>query len=332
MDIWAAPVETLQALGLTDAMIRNIQHFPVEKFLQGEEDDARQHQASIVTIFDGEYPDILKTIPDAPNVLYVKGAWPKNLECAVAIVGSRDATMYGLNAAERLAEGLAERGIVVVSGLARGIDAAAHRGALRAGADTIAVLGCGLDVIYPPGSEELYAKISSQGCIVSEFPFGMRGFAGNFPRRNRIVSGLSLGVVVIEARIKSGALITAAFALEQGREVFAMPGRADSALSAGPHELIRHGAKIVLGVEDIFEELPLVSSSQEIASKIIEKRRENVSAEELPIVVLLNNGPLQIDEIALRSGITLTLLTARLFTLQIKRVIREKAGKVYELI
>lgn len=201
------------------------------------------------------YPKLLREIHDPPELLTVKGTLLPEDEAAVAIVGTRAATPYGLSVAERLAEELARCGITVVSGLAEGIDRAAHEGALKAGGRTIAVVGHGLSRIYPAHHQELAEQIARSGCILSEFPMEEKPNPWNFPKRNRIISGLSLGVVVVEAPVKSGALITAREAMEQGREVFAVPGPISSRQSEGTHALLKDGAKLVCKVQDILEEL-----------------------------------------------------------------------------
>lgn len=211
---------------------------------------------TLLPISHPDYPARLRTIPDPPCVLFVKGTLLAADAHAIGIVGSRRASPYGRHVAAELAAGLGERGFTVVSGMALGADAAAHEGALRAGGRTIAVLGCGVDVIYPPEHAELYERIAAMGAVVSENPPGAPPTKASFPARNRIISGLSLGVVVVEAPEKSGALITATHALEQGREVFAVPGSVNSVQSRGTHQLLRDGAKLVAGVEDILEELP----------------------------------------------------------------------------
>lgn len=201
-----------------------------------------------------EYPSLLEHIPDPPQQLYVRGTIPA--APMVAVVGSRRATSYGLAVARRLGRQLAERGLCVVSGLARGVDGEAHRGALEAGGLTIAVLAAGLDAIYPPEHRDLAEAITTSGALVTEMPEGTAPLPGRFPIRNRLVSGLSRGVVVVEAAQRSGALITARLALEQGREVFAVPGCIDNPLTEGTHALLRDGAKLVTGVDDVIEEFP----------------------------------------------------------------------------
>src|SRR2546425_5263691 len=204
---------------------------------------------------DPNYPALLGAIPSPPT-LYVRGAVTMDDALALAIVGARDATPYGVEVAERLAGELGARGVTIVSGLARGIDAAAHRGALDAGGRTLAVLGCGIDVVYPPENRALARTIEAQGALVSQFARGAPALAGHFPARNRTLAGLSLGVVVVEAAERSGALITAGFAGDLGREVFAVPGRVTSDLSRGPHGLLRDGAILVRDWADVVQELP----------------------------------------------------------------------------
>jgi DNA processing protein len=217
--------------------------------LEQEQRLAARAGCEILTTADAGYPAPLRTIADPPPALYVKGAWRPQDEPAVALVGARRASLYGLEAAQRLAGDLAARGLTVVSGLARGIDAAAHRGCLRAQGRTVAVLGGGLSRLYPPEHRELAEEIARQGAVLSEFPMTHPPAAGNFPRRNRVISGLSRGVVVVEAGARSGALITADQALEQGREVFAVPGPITAPTSQGTHELLRQGARLVASVE-----------------------------------------------------------------------------------
>ena len=208
-----------------------------------------------VTFTSADYPKSLFEIPDPPPFLYVQGALRCH-ETAIAIVGSRRATAYGLQTTARLAEALAGQGITVISGMARGVDTAAHKGAIAAGGRTVGVLGCGIDRIYPPENRRLFQEMSEKGALISEFPLGTLPLAENFPRRNRIISGLSRGVLVVEAAENSGSLITAQYALEHGRDVFAVPGNISFATSRGSNRLIKQGAKLVDCVEDILEELP----------------------------------------------------------------------------
>ncbi|MGH7773430.1 MAG: DNA-processing protein DprA, partial [Candidatus Binatia bacterium] len=211
--------------------------------------------ARILPFTDRNYPPRLRMIPDPPPFLYVKGEVREEDERAVSVVGSRSASDYGIKITRDLCQGLASLGFTVVSGMARGIDGEAHEAALGAGGRTVAVLGSGVDMVYPPEHEELYRKICQRGAVLSELPIGTPPFSYNFPSRNRLISGLSLGVVVVEATERSGSLITAGLALEQGREVFAVPGEAGGSRSRGPHRLIRQGAKLVESVGDILEEI-----------------------------------------------------------------------------
>lgn len=213
----------------------------------------------LVTLSDDDFPAPLRQIADPPVTLYVDGECRRTDTVAIAIVGARRATHHGIRMAAKLAGDLASVGFTIVSGMARGIDAAAHKGALGAGARTIAVTGCGLATVYPPEHDKLAARIAGNGAMVSEFPIDYPVLAENFPRRNRIISALSLGVIVVEASARSGSLITARLAAEQGREVFAMPGKAGSPSSRGTHRLIKDGAKLVDDVQDVLEEFPDVT-------------------------------------------------------------------------
>lgn len=219
-----------------------------------EIEGARGAGFNIIAVTDENYPELLRRIYDPPVVLYADGELEAADDFSVAIVGSRRPTAYGVKQSERFGRLLAEAGVTVVSGMARGIDSAAHRSTLLTKGRTIAVLGCGLDVVYPPENERLRAEIADGGAVVSEFPLGTGPRSYNFPRRNRIISGMSRGVLVVEAPERSGALITASWAAEQGRDVFALPGRADSLSSAGTNKLIKDGAKLVVSVSDILEE------------------------------------------------------------------------------
>ncbi len=253
----AAPSQIKQILGryATETVLSGIREMADGKALEQEVRRASEAGIRILTQEDDDYPKLLKEIWVPPPVLYVKGTLLPEDQAAVAVVGTRAATPYGLDNAEWFGEELARSGVTVVSGLAEGIDRAAHEGALKGGGRTIAVVGHGLSMIYPRQHAELAERIAKSGCILSEFPMGMPPAKENFPRRNRIISGMSLGVVVVEAPTRSGALITAREALEQGREVFAMPGPISSLVSRGTHDLLKDGAKMVCQVRDIMEEL-----------------------------------------------------------------------------
>ncbi len=253
-------------------------------------------------ISDSNYPSWLKQIHNPPKLLHVLGSFLECDKSALAIVGSRNATLYGLRIAEQLAFELAEKGITIVSGLARGIDAASHKGALKAGGRTIAVLGSGIDRIYPKEHFELAQKISKQGCVISELANDFEAKPFNFPLRNRIISGLSLGVIVVEASRRSGSLITATHAIEQGRQVFAVPGHVDSLLSEGSHSLIKEGAILVESANDILAELaPCLKDCLPMQKEKVLPKPDNKLAELEPVAVdvveLLNDGPLNLEEI-----------------------------------
>jgi DNA processing protein len=284
-----------------------------------------------LSIKDEAYPTNLRYIYDPPLKLYVKGKIIPEDNIAIAIVGSRRATYYGLKNAEDLSFELAAVGITIISGLARGIDSAAHRGALKAKGRTIAVLGSGLNVVYPEENKALAEEISCSGAVVSEFPLDAPPHSQNFPRRNRIISGLALGIVVVEAAKRSGALITANFALEQGREVFALPGKIDSFTSQGAHNLIKQGAKLVESTEDIIEELEPLRAVQargargSVRAKVVPKLPE----EEGKVYSCLSNEPVQIDEIIQKAALSHGKLLTSLLKLEHKKLIKELPGKLF---
>jgi DNA processing protein len=283
--------------------------------------------ASLVTLKDDNYPQLLKEIPDPPPYLYLKGRLPA-AGPAIAVVGSRRATDYGLAATTRLTGDLVANGMTIVSGLAQGIDAAAHRAALAAGGATVGVLGCGIDLVYPPGNRNLYREMEEHGAVVTEFAPGTRPEAPNFPRRNRIISGLSRGVLVVEAAEQSGSLITAHFALEQGREVFAVPGNINFRASRGTNSLIKQGAKLVETVADILGELPPQSPELPIWTR---NRQFNLTAGEEQLCALLAPGPLQIDELTVRSGLTAPAVSAMLLRLELQGAVVQLSGKIFAL-
>jgi DNA processing protein len=329
-----APVEEfINFPGIPQASRELIPRFDAQAFLKKDHKACVKFGARVVTFWDAEYPESLKNISDPPAVMYVAGKFPERLDCGVAIVGARRASLYGLQIAERFAIELAELGVPVISGLARGVDGAAHQGALRAGGSTVAVLGCGLDVVYPPEHGLLYKQIKASGCLISEFPFGTPPIAFNFPKRNRIVSGLSLGVVVVEANIKSGALVTAGFALEQGREVFAVPGRIDSDMSDGPHALIKQGAKTVLSIQDILEELPI-----QVIKPVKMDAEENkpaavqvLSNDQRLVFGFIKEGHKTYEALEKVTGFGPTVLVAALLALELQGKIVQKPGKIYAL-
>lgn len=275
-----------------------------------------------------DYPSLLQEMPDPPSLLYCKGTLLPEDELAVAIVGSRKCTHYGLQQAEKIAAALARAGITVVSGLARGIDRAAHEGALKAGGRTIAVMATGLSHIYPPEHLELSDQVSRQGALVTEFPLDQAPVAGLFPQRNRIISGFSMGVVLIEAGRKSGALHTARHAYEQGREVFAVPGRIDHPASAGCHDLIRDGAMLVRDVEDILEGLgPLKAPVKTADDHEVHTPRELALSDfERDVLQLVTLEPQHLNEIVQSSELDSSRILSTLTVLEMRKVVKRLPG------
>jgi len=292
---------------------------------QKQVDLLRKVGGQVVTFLDQDYPRNLKDLDEAPPLLYVRGSLKEEDSLAIAIVGSRRATAYGRATAERLSFELASRGVTIISGFATGVDSAAHRGALRAGGRTLAVLGCGLDINYPAGNRGLREKIVSSGALVTEFPLGTQPLAGNFPKRNRIVSGLSLGLVVVEAAVKSGTLSTVKWAADQGREVFAVPGDINRKTSSGTNRLIREGAKLTTCADDVLEEIGISKRSS------IQAAKESVSDDEKEVMERLEYGPVHVDEIAEHLKMPVNETLAILLSLELKGVVRQTPGKIFSL-
>jgi len=313
-----------------------LKQFSVDKFLIQEHELLKKHKMTVISFSDEAYPKLLKEIADPPVVLYVKGLPALFKESAVAIVGCRRASVYGITTAEKLAQDLCDYNIVVVSGLARGIDTAAHRGAIKVRGKTIAVLGNGLASVYPPENKKLFDSIAEQGLLVSEFPMAATPQPFHFPRRNRIISGLSLGIVVVEAAKKSGALITADLAIEQGREVFAVPGKVDSASSQGVHGLIKQGAKLVTCIDDIMEELPLALRVKKETQEISKEKgdtltRESLSQEEKDILKLLSSAPVDVDSLCQQAGLPISRIFSALLKLELSGFVKQLPGKLFVL-
>ena len=334
--IFRASASELESLGVSSNVVRSLVTGTVFEHAAREAEQARQLGASFLTIRDAAYPALLKEIFDPPLLLYARGDLALLGAPAVGIVGTRRPTAYGRAMAERLATDLAVRGLVIVSGLARGIDSLAHRGALQAGGKTIAVLGTGMDVAYPAENKKLFAEIAEKGLLLSEFPLGSFPAPQNFPIRNRIIAGLSLGVVVVEAAQYSGSLITARLAMEQNREVFGVPGSVTNKNSWGPHILIKQGAKLVQDWQDVVEELPaevrraLISSSDATPEPGKPSLfAESLSEREQAIYSLLQvDEPVHIDEIldALPQFSSSEVL-ASLLELEFKSLLRQLPGK-----
>ena len=296
-----------------------------------EEARAAEAGARVVTPLDAEYPKRLLQIHDPPLALYVQGSLQARDEHGVAVVGSRRTSHYGLEVAERLSVQLAQSGVTVVSGLARGIDTAAHRGALKGQGRTLAVLGGGLDCLFPPENAGLAGEIAGHGATMTEYPFGRQPDKTTFPVRNRIVSGISLGVVVVEADVTSGAMITARQAAEQGRTVFAVPGRIDAIGARGPHQLIRDGARLVQGVEDILQELEMFLPKGTTKAPVpagAEERGPRYSKEEAALMALIEpEGETGVDRLIRLSGLRAAEVGAVLLGLEMKRAVKMLPGQ-----
>ncbi len=345
----AAAGDLKEVAGIGQKTAAAIKSFSQWKQVEKELESLRGHQASIVTYHDPLYPKNLLNIYDYPPLLYVKGEFLHD-EVIVAVVGSRIASPYGKFSTERLCRELAAKGITVASGLARGIDAAAHQGSLAGRGRTIAVLGCGIDIVYPPENKELFKMIPAQGAIITEYPFGTPPSGANFPARNRIISGLSLGVVVVEATDKSGSLITARMALEQGREVFAVPGSIDAVGSKGTNRLIKQGAKLIENADDIIEEiLPQTGRNMESLNPKEKSPRKpngegmetNASATkggestgelnegERKILGHITSAPIDIDTLIAVTGERAGEILNTLLLLELKGIISQLPGKTF---
>ncbi len=328
----ASRPDLMQVNGVGAEVARNITDW--RETVKLDEELARIEKAGVqvVTREDAGYPKNLREIYDPPLVLYVRGTLTERDALAIGIVGSRRTTLYGQEMSRKLAYQLARVGVTVVSGLARGIDTAAHTGALQAKGRTVAVIGCGIDTVYPPENKKLADEIAAKGgAVVSEFPFGVKPDRQNFPMRNRIISGWSLGVVVVEANLKSGALITAKQAMEQGREVFAVPGRADSILSRGTNRLIKDGAKLTEDAEDILTEFEYLLPKRDKLTDAGAPARPALqfTEHEAKVLAQISDEETVVDEIIRGSGLTSACVSATLLALEMKRVVRQLPGRQY---
>lgn len=336
--VLAASTEELARVGaLNEPLARAVRRGPddaAQRDIDRELETLARLPFSVVTYLDTDYPPLLKNISDPPPLLYVSGALDQAERHAVGIVGSRRATGAGRALTEELSRGLATAGFTVVSGLARGIDAAAHRGALAARGRTVAVLGCGIDRTYPPEHEALRKEIESSGAVISELPLGSYAHGYHFPRRNRIISGMCLGVVVTEAAMPSGSLITARLAVEQGREVFAVPGFVKAEQSRGPNGLIKQGAKLVECVEDIIDEIlpqlegPFRERLSARAAGPSEPKPE-LGTMEAVLYHLLSWEPVHIDDLIAKSGLPAADVAGLLVSMELKSIIRQLPGPSY---
>ncbi len=323
--ILAAPLRSLKTIVKAEVACAIGQGIS-EEVLAPALDWLADSQNHIITLGDPDYPQLLLNISDPPLLLYVKGRLDLLNARALAIVGSRHATPQGISNAENFASALSHAGMSIISGMAHGIDAAAHRGGLLGQGSSIAVVGTGLDKVYPAANRELAHQLASQGVLISEFPLGTPPLGSNFPRRNRLISGMSVGCLVVEASLQSGSLITARLAMEQGREVFAIPGSIHSPQSRGCHKLIKQGAKLVEAAQDIFDELSgLLAAETPVDQK-------PADAQNRGLLDQLGFDPVSMDALCLRSGLTVSQLSAMLLTLELEGRIAALPGGLFQRI
>lgn len=322
---WRAGQSALRATGLGTELVAGIVHGRKTIDLNRELDKLVTNGVEAITADDPDYPRLLKHIPSPPTVIYMKGSYEPLDDLAIGIVGTRRATTYGADVTREIAADLAGAGVTIVSGLARGIDTYAHTAALDAGGRTIAVCGCGLDTVYPPQNRKLAARIIEQGALISEYPIGVPPDGPHFPARNRIISGLSRGVLVVEAPKRSGALITTSFALDQGREVYAVPGSAMSRVSEGCHELIRSGATLVTCAEHILEELNVPASQSAVQSRMVLPETDA----EQKLLACIGAEPRHINELSMDCGLPIHEANGTLLTMELKGLIRQSGAQHY---
>jgi len=326
-DAWKATPADLRRARLDNNVIQAVTSWRPKISLEAEMEKLDRYGVKVFTWHDPGYPSRLKEIYDYPPILYVRGSLLPEDEWCLAVVGTRRATVYGRQVTEEIVSDLARSKITIASGLAKGIDSIAHRSALEAGGRSVAVFACGLDTIYPSENAELARRIIQQGALISEYPLGTRPRPDNFPRRNRIMSGMSLGVLVTEAGKTSGALITASLALEQNREVFAIPGSILSPASRGTNHLIQEGAKLVHDHIDILEELNLTAVAQQIEMKEIIPESET----EAQLMKQLSAEPIHIDEVCQSSGLPVSEVSSTLAMMELKGLVKTVGGMKYAL-
>lgn len=327
---WSATESQLRQAGLDERPLQSLLASRQTLNIAQEVEKVARVGAQLVTLADAHYPPHLRKLHDAPAVLYVRGQLMPEDERALSVVGTRRASPYGREAAYQLARQLAAHGTTVISGLAHGIDSQAHQGALDGGGRTLAVLGCGIDRIYPADNQKLAHRILGSGALVSEFRIGTPPEGRNFPRRNRVISGMGLGVLIVEAPEKSGAMITASVALEQGKDVFAVPGNIFSPSSAGSNRLIQDGAKLVTKVEDILDEFELVH--EQTRTRRSTERLAPSNPIESHLLELLTADPLHVDELVRMSGLNVSEVTSTLTILELKGLARAAGYMQYCLI
>jgi len=324
---WKASPGELKHAGLDSVALRAIAKWRPGVTPEIEMEKLERYGIKVVTCGDSDYPSRLKEIYDYPPVLYIRGSLMPEDEWCLAVVGTRRATVYGKQVTEEIVTDLAHSKITIVSGLAKGIDTIAHRSALEAGGRSLAVFACGLDIVYPGENSKLARDIIEQGALISEYPLGTRPRAENFPRRNRILSGLSLGVLITEAGETSGAMITARMALEQNREVFAIPGSILSPVSRGTNKLIQEGAKLVRDYTDILEELNLTTVTRQIEMREILPESETESI----ILQQLSAEPVHIDEVCRSSGLSAAAVSGTLAMMELKGLVKQVSTMNYVL-
>jgi DNA processing protein len=332
-NVFQADLGELQSIeGIRKNTALAIVKFKRAEKIDRELDELERQKVGVLTLTDPLYPFLLAKIHDPPPYLYYKGTPSFQDGRSLAVVGSRLASPYGIKMTERLAWGLSQKGLTIVSGMARGIDTAAHQGALMAQGRTVAVLGSGLDVVYPQENKKLLERIVELGTVYSEFPLDTLPERQNFPIRNRIISGMSLGVVIVEATLRSGSLITARLALEQGREVFAVPGNVESFKSSGTHSLIKQGAKLVEHAQDILEELHW----EELPEKDVPgpkikgtERSPSLSPVEKQIWDLLSNGSQHVDQLVRQAGVGISPMLSLLLEMELRGLIKQLPGKYF---
>lgn len=327
-DVLSASPSDLQSVKGVGPKLVNAIRSSTDEAARMELASASEHRIDLISKDDAQYPRPLLDLPDSPLLLYRRGDTFERDELAVAIVGSRNCTLYGRQQAEKIAGGLARAGITIISGLARGIDAAAHQGAIKAGGRTIAVLGSGLLNIYPPEHKELAVDVAGSGAVISEFPLNQRPSRGLFPQRNRIISGLSMAVILIEARSRSGALHTARHAMEQGRDVLALPGRVDNLACGGCHELIRDGATLVRHVDDVLDSLgPLSAPVKTSPEQEVHSPRElTLNEREREVLNLVGAEETSIEQVLAATDLAPSSVLSTLTILEMKKLIHRLPG------
>ena len=325
---WLAPIEAFREIGLPDRVMKNIHELRGKIDLDRYYEQIIQGDIQVMTMLDEDYPVLLREIDQSPPVIYMKGSLTPADEFSVAMVGTRRVTAYGQQVARETSTFLAGHGLTIVSGLARGVDALAHQHALQAGGRTIAVMGCGVDVIYPPEHRQLAEAIIENGALISDYPLGTQPEGINFPPRNRIISGLSLATIVVEAGERSGALITADFALEQGRDVFAVPGNVYSPASRGTNRLIQNGAYVMVSPQDVMDVLDLSQVED------YKDARQVLPADitEAKILLAMDYEPTHIDQICNEVGLPVEKVSATLTLMELKGMVQHVGGMRYTAI